>query len=332
MKVATYIPKQPQSHRSAIGAVVGDTVVDLNYAYALYLREAEGEERAYELAEGRVPRHMLGFLQGGEKAIAAATRALSHLAGRTTGLSGERVVYPLAEVRLLAPLSQPGKILAAGKNYSDHAAESAKARGTELELQPFPRGFVKVASSIIGPDDPVEIAHVTQQLDYEVELAVIIGKRGRHIKREDAYDYIAGYTILNDVSARDIQLAEAKYGNHMIGKNMDTLCPLGPWIVLKDEISDPMKLDVELKVNGRTRQHSNTSQLIHDIPAIIERWSWTTLEPGDIIATGTPAGVALGGKEPYLAPGDTMECIVEGIGSLVNPVVGDRSKERAAAA
>jgi acylpyruvate hydrolase len=321
MRLATFALRQAQSKETAIGVIVDGQVIDINYAYALFLREAEGERRAYELAEGRIPRGMLGFLDGGERAIEAAKRTVDFLAGRNDalGLSGERLSYGLEDVRLAAPIARPGKILAAGKNYADHAAEGTGDK--KVELQPFPRGFVKVPSTIIGPYDPVEIAPVTAQLDYEAELAVVIGKRGRYIPRERAYDYVAGYTILNDVSARDIQLTEAKYGNHMIGKNMDTLCPMGPWIVLKDEIANPMDLELQCKINGEVRQSSNTRHMIHDIPAMIERWSWGTLEPGDIIATGTPAGVALGGRFPYLKPGDVMECIVEGIGSLTNPVV-----------
>jgi acylpyruvate hydrolase len=228
-------------------------------------------------------------------------------------------------VKLLAPISRPGKILAAGKNYLDHVMEGPKAEGGTVEKQPFPRGFVKVSSVVIGPNEPVVLPHVTMELDYEVELAVVIGKSGRYIPKDRAYEYVAGYTILNDVSARDIQLAEAKYGNHMIGKNMDTLSPMGPWIVLKDEIRDPMNLAIQLSINGELRQHANTSSLIHGIPAIIERWSWMTLEPGDVIATGTPAGVALGGKFPYLRAGDLMECVVERLGELRNPVVAEKS-------
>jgi 2-keto-4-pentenoate hydratase/2-oxohepta-3-ene-1,7-dioic acid hydratase in catechol pathway len=324
MKVATYRPRQAQTDRSAIGAVVGDALIDLNYAYARFLRDVDGELRAYPLAEGRVPRDMIGFLEGGEKSIAAARQAVDHVASRPglVGLSGERLSYPLADVRLLAPIARPGKILAAGKNYADHAAEGAA--GAVTDLRPFPVGFVKVASVVIDPDAPVELPRVTAQLDYEVELAVVIGKRGRYIPRDKAYDHVVGYTILNDVSARDIQLAESKYGNHMMGKNMDTLAPMGPWIVLKDEVPDPMNLALELKVNGETRQQSRTSCLIHDIPAMIERWSWGTLEPGDIIATGTPGGVALGGKFPYLRVGDVMECTVEKLGALRNPVVAEK--------
>ena len=327
MKVATYRPHQPHDPWPAIGVVIDERIVNLRYAYARYLREVDGEVRAYELADARVGGDMLAFLQGGERAIDAARRTVD-FAKKTpdlVGISGERLTYGLHEVRLLAPIARPGKILAAGKNYKDHAAEGA-AVGQPVVLQPFPRGFVKVSSVVIGPDDPVELAHVTTQLDYEVELAVVIGKTGRYIPRERAYDYIAGYTILNDVSARDIQLAEAKYGNHMIGKNLDGLSPMGPWIVLKDEIADPMDLDLSLSIGGEQRQHSNTKELIHDIPAMIERWSWGTLEPGDIIATGTPAGVALGGKFAYLKVGDVMECYVEGIGTLRNAVVAETTR------
>jgi acylpyruvate hydrolase len=323
MKLATYAPTGAQSRLSGVGAVVDNGLIDLNYGYARYLRDVEGEVRAYEMADARIPRDMIGFLQGGERAIDAAKRTVEFVSGKNDllGISGERLTYLHSEVRLLAPISRPGKILAAGKNYAEHAAESGGGAGGSPS---FPRGFVKVSSVVIGPGDPVEIAPVTDQLDYEVELAVVIGKAGRYIPKEKAYEHIAGYTILNDVSARDIQLSEAKYGNHLIGKNMDTLSPMGPWIVLRDEVADPMNLTLQLRINGRIRQDSNTRRMIHDIPALIERWSWVTLEPGDVISTGTPAGVALSGKEPYLAPGDVMECVVEGLGSLTNPVVAGK--------
>ena len=328
MKLATYLPKNSQSHRQSIGAAVGNEMIDLHYAFARYLREVEGEIRAYELAEGRIPADMIGFLQGGEKAIAAAKQTLEFVknlkSNDAKGISGEKLIYALADVKILAPIPRPGNILAAGKNYADHAKEAASATGGSQDLRPFPGGFVKVSSVIIGPDDPVEIAHVTQQLAYESELAIVIGKPGRYIPKEKAYDYIAGYTILNDVSARDIQFAESKYGNHLLGKNMDTLCPMGPWIVLKDEVPDPMNLAIQMKVNGQLRQDSNTSYLIFGIPALIERWSWVTLEPGDIIATCTPAGTPVAGKDSFLLPGDVMECFVEKLGTLRNPVVAEK--------
>jgi acylpyruvate hydrolase len=330
MKLATYSPKTAQSPQTRIGAAIGaDTLVDLNYAYARYLSDVENEVRAYELAWARIPPDMIGFLQGGPKAISAAERTLGFVQEKglrtVKGLSGEQLVYALGDVKLHAPIPRPGKILAAGKNYAKHVQEGAKAKGVAAELPPFPRGFVKVSSVVIGPDEPVEIAHVTERLDYEVELAVVIGKRGRYIEKERAYEYIAGYTILNDVSARDIQMAESKYGNHMLGKNLDTLSPMGPWLVLKDEVEDPMNLRIQLRVNGKVRQDANTGDMIHGIPAIMERWSWVTLEPGDVIATGTPEGVALGGDAgSYLRQGDVMECTIEKVGTLRNPVVAER--------
>jgi len=330
MKLATYQPKSAQSPEPGVGAIIGEELIDLNYAYALYLREVEDEIRAYELASGRIPRDMIGFLQGGDKAINAAKRTIEFIRGKKDrtiqGISGEVLVYDLPRVRILAPIPRPGKILAAGKNYADHVKESAQAKGeAPPDVRPFPGGFVKVSSVVIGPEDPVALAHVTQQLAYETELAVVIGKRGRYIPKDKVYDYIAGYTILNDVSARDIQQAESKFGNHLLGKNLDTLCPMGPWIVLKDEIPDPMNLKIQMKVNGQLRQDSNTSHMIHDIPAIIERWSWLTLEPGDVIATGTPAGAPVGGKDPYLRAGDVMECMIEGLGTLRNEVAKERA-------
>jgi acylpyruvate hydrolase len=325
MKVATFCVRDAQAPGSGIGAVVPDGIIDLHYAYACYLQEIEHETRPYAVASGRIPRDMKGFLEGGQRSIDAAVRTVDFVLAEDDrymrGVGGERLRYALEDVRLLAPLPNPGKIFAAGKNYADHAAE-----GTDgpVQVQPFPRGFIKVASTVIGPDQPVELPQVTQALDYEVELAVVIGKRGRHIPRDQAYDYVAGYTIVNDVSARDIQAEESKYGNHMIAKSLDTHCPMGPWIALLDEVPDPMDLDLRLKVNDEVRQDANTSTMIHDIPAMIERWSWATLEPGDVIATGTPAGVALSGKHPYLKEGDVMECVVEHIGVLRNPVVGTR--------
>ena len=328
MKLATYVPKRAHSPESGIGAVVGEELIDLTFAYARYLRETEGEIRAYELARARIPRDMIGFLEGGARALEAARRSIALVQGlhqeEKFGLSGELLAFPLSDIRLLAPIPRPGKILAAGRNYAEHAKEAPQG-GAAVETRPFPGGFVKVSSVVIGPGDPVELPHVTKELDYEVELAIVIGKPGRYLAKENAYDYVAGYTILNDISARDIQLSEAKYGNHLLGKNLDGLAPMGPWIVTRDEIEDPMDLQLQLSVNGELRQKASTATMIHDIPTILQRWSWGTLEPGDVIATGTPAGVALGGKFPYLRHGDIMECSIEGIGSLRNQVVPEKS-------
>lgn len=324
MRIASYAVQDAQAPGVRVGAVVDRHLVDLNYAAARLFHEG-GNARPRALADARVPAEMIAFLDGGPAATDDARAALdlvAELPAGARGIDGERLSYALDEVRLTAPIARPRKIFAAGKNYLDHVAE-----GGGGEVQPFPRGFVKTSCSVIGPDEPVRLPHVTSELDYEVELAVVIGKRGRYISAADAYDHVAGYTIINDISARDIQLAEARYGNHMIGKNLDDLAPMGPWIVLKDDVADPMDLELRMTVNGEERQHAHTGSMIHGIPALIERWSWQTLEPGDVIATGTPAGVALGGKFPYLKVGDVMVASIEGIGELRNEIVAEAVNE-----
>ena len=325
MKLVTYRPIAPQYLGSRVGVLVGDSVVDANYAYALSRHNSGDDVNDRSLVNAMVPNDMLRLLGGGESALDRVRSAVDETerSGATHGASGERLRYAGAEVQLLAPIARPGKILAAGKNYADHVAETAGGSSAPPEENPIPRGFVKVSSYVVGPGEEVAIPSVTDQLDYEVELALVIGKRGRYIKREEAYDYIAGYTILNDISARDIQFHESAKGNHMIGKNMDGLAPMGPWLVTKDEVPEPMSLNLNLAVNGEIRQDANTSTMIWDIPALVERWSWGTLEPGDIIATGTPAGGALTGKYPYLRAGDVMSASVEGLGTLITPLVAE---------
>ncbi|GAA3942848.1 fumarylacetoacetate hydrolase family protein [Microbacterium soli] len=325
MKLVTYHPVVPQYVGTRLGVYVDGSIVDANYAYALSRHRAGEDVADRSLVDAQVPTCMRRLLAGGDIALERVREAVDEAVriGAESGAAGERLRFGESEVRLRAPISRPGKILAAGKNYADHAAETAGSSPAPAEENPIPRGFVKVSSSVVGPGDEVAIPSVTSQLDYEVELAVVIGKRGRYIKREDVYDHIAGYTILNDISARDIQFHESEKGNHLIGKNMDGLAPMGPWLVTRDEISDPMKLQVSMAVNGEVRQNANTSTMIWDIPALVERWSWGTLEPGDVIATGTPAGGALSGKYPYLRPGDVMSASVDGLGTLVTPLVAE---------
>ena len=229
----------------------------------------------------------------------------------------------LKDVKLLAPILKPiHDVICLGVNYADHAAESNRAVvGQEKQLTTdnatyFSKRVVKAC----GPDDVIDgNLEVDDHLDYEVELAVIIGKEGKDIKAEDAYDYIAGYTILNDVSARQMQTTHNQW---YIGKSADTHTPMGPWIVTEDEFSRPIEVEVESRVNGEVRQHSNTKMLIHSIPEIIaEISSVTTLEPGDIISTGTPAGVAMGMNPPvWLKSGDVVELEIQGIGVLKNTI------------
>ena len=231
----------------------------------------------------------------------------------------------LEQIQLLAPLPHPRRnIFCIGKNYRDHIQEVAKSGlgsslGKETSVPEYPIVFTKVPESVIAHLDSIDShSGVTEQLDYEVELAVIIGKSGRHILRADALDYVWGYTIINDVSARDLQKRHSQWH---IAKSLDTFCPMGPWMVSKDEL-DAANLDIKCWVNGELRQNSNTGQMIFDIPTIIESLSaGITLYPGDIIATGTPSGVGMGFTPPkFLKRGDQIKMTISGIGTLENSV------------
>lgn len=229
---------------------------------------------------------------------------------------------PLTHLRLLAPIPRPGKnILCLGLNYADHVAESSSARGREITAPDNLVVFTKAVTSVTGPtaDIPYDNA-VTNQLDWEVELAVVIGRPGRHIREDHAMDHVFGYTVVNDLSARDLQFRHKQY---FLGKSLDHGCPMGPWIVTGDEIPDPQGLDLRCWVNGQLKQEGNTRQQIFSIAATIAILSRSmTLEAGDVIATGTPAGVGFARTPPeFLQPGDLVECEVAGIGRLGNRIV-----------
>ena len=228
----------------------------------------------------------------------------------------------IKDVKLCAPILNPVKdVLCLGLNYKDHVEETNKSFNANYELPKYPIYFSKRVNKATATNDKItNYQGVSEEVDYEVELAIIIGKEGINIKKEDAYDYVFGYTIMNDVSARDLQQRHG--GQWFRGKSIDSFTPLGPWIVYKDEITPPVELDVLSKVNGEVRQSSNTKHFIFDIPTIINDLSaGMTLKPGDIIATGTPSGVGMGFNPPkYLKSGDKVECTIEGIGTLVNIV------------
>ena len=223
---------------------------------------------------------------------------------------------PLDGLNVRAPIVRPGKVLALGLNYRDHAAES----GSPVPAEPVV--FCKVSSSVIGPGAPIRLPEASQKVDYEVELAFVIGRTAKGVSADRALDYVAGYTVLNDVSARDYQ-REKPGGQWTLAKSFDTFCPMGPWIVTSDEVSDPQALALKCVVSGETMQSSSTSQMIFSVAEIMEYLSRVvTLEPGDVVATGTPPGVGMARKPPrYLHAGDVVECIVEKIGTLVNPVL-----------
>ena len=212
-----------------------------------------------------------------------------------------------------APVPRPGKLICIGLNYRDHAAES------KLAIPEKPVVFSKFSSCVIAPGEPVVLPPQSMQVDYEAELAVVIGRRAKNVSADHAYDYVLGYTAFNDVSARDFQFADGQWQR---GKSCDTFGPMGQTIVTADLVPDPHKLSIKLTLNGQTMQDSNTDQMIFGVPRLIEFLSETiTLEPGDLIATGTPSGVGFARNPPvFLQPGDQMEVLIEGIGGLGNPV------------
>ena len=254
---------------------------------------------------------MLTLIESGEAGLARARAA--------SGLS-----VPLASVTLLAPIPAPRRnVLCLGLNYAAHAAESQRAKGQPVKLPEVPLFFTKATTAVNGPfaDIPFD-ASVSEQIDWEVELAVVIGKQGKNIARANAMEYVFGYTVINDVSARDVQNAHG--GQFFKGKSLDGACPMGPWIVTRDEVPDPHALPLRCRVNGVTKQDSTTADFIFDIPAMIDWLSrGMTLLPGDVISTGTPSGVGFARTPPeFLKPGDVVECEVEGIGMIRNRVVG----------
>jgi 2-keto-4-pentenoate hydratase/2-oxohepta-3-ene-1,7-dioic acid hydratase in catechol pathway len=222
----------------------------------------------------------------------------------------------LSKAVLLAPVPRPPKVICVGLNYRDHAEES------KMEIPAVPTIFNKFPSSIIGPGAPIVLPANSQKPDYEAEFAVVIGSGGRHIPAAQWRAHVFGYMCLNDVSARDFQMATTQW---LMGKTFDTFAPCGPWITTADEVADPHALDISLEINGEVLQHSNTRHLIFDIPKLIEYLSSVfTLEPGDIISTGTPAGVGFARKPPrWLKAGDEVVVKVQGLGELRNPVVAE---------
>lgn len=257
---------------------------------------------------GPAPSSLLELLRGGSTALAEA-RAVDAAAPKSARL-------PLTSVRLLSPLPRPTKVLCVGLNYRDHAEETG---------QPIPKVpifFTKAPTSVIGAQAPIVLPIDSEQVDYEAELAIVIGARCRRADPAKARDAVAGYTIMNDVSARDWQFRTSQW---FIGKTFDTFAPMGPALVTADEVGDPHVLDVSLRLNGNVMQRSNTRHLIFGVTDLVVELSRVmTLEPGDVIATGTPGGVGFIRKPPvFLRPGDHVEISIAGVGTLSNPVVAE---------
>ncbi|HZQ06482.1 MAG TPA: fumarylacetoacetate hydrolase family protein [Anaerolineae bacterium] len=284
--------------RRTIGAEWNHRLLDLNAAH---------EAVAPETLAQRIPRDMLTFIQGGERMLDAARETLR--------AADSRFSYSLDDVRLCAPLSRPGKILCSGLNYRSHIQENPKAVFPEE-----PDVFSKVPSVVIGPGDPIVIPPMSKQVDYEVEFAVVIGTVMKHTPLEQVMGHIFGYTILHDVSARDVQF---KPNGRTRGKNFDTFAPLGPCIVTVDELTAPDNCYLRSYLNGQVMQDGTTRDWLFPLPVFLNYLSSImTLEPGDILSTGTPAGVGYFKKpQVFLKPGDICVLEIEYIGRLENPVI-----------
>jgi acylpyruvate hydrolase len=267
---------------------------------------------------------MRAFLEAGESAWQAARMVQDFMLdsighGRQVGMRSQpRAMFHRDEVTILAPISNPHKMLFLGLNYAEHIAETGKQATT------VPTIFAKFDNAIIGPGQPIVLpAAAAGHVDLEAELAIIIGKRGKNIPIDQALGYIAGYTVLNDVSARELQKSQTQW---VMSKSPDTFCPMGPYLVTPDELGDPQDLPVRSWINDKQMQDSNTSHMIFKIPFLVHHISQLmTLQPGDIISTGTPPGVGYVRKPPiYLRPGDTVRVEVERVGTLENPVVEEK--------
>ncbi|XP_013185152.1 fumarylacetoacetate hydrolase domain-containing protein 2 [Amyelois transitella] len=289
MKLVQFTYNLPEGSGSGlrVGYIEGENVVDLNKA------------------DSSLPTTLLGVLSTGSLEKVKKLK------------SSNPKTVPLSSVTLAAPITGMDKVLCIGLNYKDHCEEQ------NLTPPPVPMIFSKFASCVIGPNDVLKLrTQVTKKVDWEVELAVVIGKKTSFVKAANAFDHVMGYTVAQDISARDWQ-KERNAGQFLLGKAMDTFCPIGPWIVTSDEIGDPQNLNIRSSINGEVKQKSKTDQLIHKIPDVIERLSSVmTLYPGDIILTGTPGGVGMyRNPSEYLKPGDVIESEIQNIGVLTTKVV-----------
>jgi 2-keto-4-pentenoate hydratase/2-oxohepta-3-ene-1,7-dioic acid hydratase in catechol pathway len=269
-----------------------------------------------EVSNFPLPDNMLELIDLGFEIIAEITEIISE----TSKEFFDEVAYKMNEVTILAPIEKPRKnIIGIGLNYTEHVAESARTLDTTGKLPQKPIIFSKPPTTVTATNtDIIKNTKLTEQLDWEVELAVVIGKKGKYVPKADAMDYVFGYTVINDISARDCR----REGQWIVSKGQDTFAPMGPILVTKDEIENPYNLNLSLKVNGVEKQNSNTKFLLFNINDLIEDLSIVfTLEPGDIIATGTPSGVGAGrNPQEWLYDGDVVEATVEGIGTIVNTV------------
>jgi len=296
------------------GVVVADWVIDVSRAYE-QLRNTSASER--RMAQMLLPADVRQIIEGGSACRAAIDEVLLTLESQSDDVASAWAssgrAAPLAEVRLWAPITDPQKIICLGRNYRAHAEEA----GGEVPVAP--ELFVKFANTLVGHDWPIEIPPITDEVDYEAELAVVIGSPAKDVDAAEALQHVYGYSIMHDVSARDYQLRTSQW---LAGKSMDTFGPLGPWIVTADEIPDPQALRIRLTIAGEVLQDANTSAMVFSVAdAIAFISSVMTLEPGDVISTGTPEGVGMArSPQRYLKHGEVVDIEIDRIGMLSNPV------------
>ncbi len=314
MKIYRYTPTTAPDAAPRLGLLMDDGahLGDLQAAYAAVTSQAD--------AVRMFPGDVAGWLENGETARPALSDAAEYLSK-----SGDDDLFvPLDEVSLHAPIA-PHKIIAVGRNYNEHKEEMA---GKTISERPkVPAAWVKANNTICGPNDDIVKPYMTHKLDYETELCVVIGRRCKNVLESEGWDVVAGYTIMQDITARDVNFIERDEGNRLLGKMFDTFGPMGPCFVTADAISDPHNLGIKTRVNGETRQDGSTSDMIWSIPEFLSYVSQMTLEIGDVVMTGTPSGVANGhrveGENWFLQDGDVLESEVEGIGVMRNRIVDE---------
>ena len=312
MKLYTFLTGGEQK----IGFGLKEQIIDLAGAYEA-MRAAGKLEGDPKKVHVRNFLDMVAFLRTEDDGLRTAREVAAFMQKRPALPVGVQVAFPLEAVKVLAPIPRPGKILCSGINYHGHMEENP---GAKLPTEPF--FFSKLPTAVIGPGEPIVHPRLTRQMDYEVEFAVVIGRNMRRTPPEQAMDCVAGYTILHDVSARDVQFKDNQI---TLGKNFDTFCPMGPCIVTKDEMPNPGNVPLRSLLNGKVMQDGTTADWVFPLPELLSRLSQVmTLEPGDVVSTGTPAGVAVFRKpQIFLQPGDMVRLEIEGIGVLENPVVNE---------
>ncbi|GMR68837.1 FAA hydrolase family protein [Bacillus cereus] len=305
MKLVTFT----HNGETRIAALENGKLIDLHAAFKTKLA-SEGNLRAIQIAEAHIPKDMNGFLQGGTESMNLAKEAIDYALMKN---HKEKLVFEEGEVKIEAPVPSPGKIICVGHNYREHILEMKR------ELPAFPVIFAKFANTVVGPQDDIPFYPISEQLDYEAEFAFVIGKRARNVSEGDALQYVAGYTIVNDITYRDIQRRTIQW---LQGKTVEGSAPMGPWLLTSDELKNPSGLEIILTVNGEKRQQSNTANLVFSVQYLVSFLSGLmTLEPGDVILTGTPGGVGVArNPQVFLKDGDIVRIEVDGVGVLENKV------------